>query len=99
MKMLREVPPTAGLPLTWRDLFAPSRGPDLSTALAALLGVEAVGITCSGTAALIVALETLKRRSGRRTVVVPAYTCPLVPLAVAPVGLPVELFDLFPRGL
>jgi perosamine synthetase len=101
-----EVPPTAGLPLKWADLIGPAREPDLGRALAAFLGVESVGIACSGTASLIVALETLKRRSDRRTVVIPAYTCPLVPLAVAYVGLRVKLcdlsadrFDLDPGGL
>ena len=92
--MLHEVPPTAGLPLTWMDLIRPPRQPDLSSALAAFLGVPGVGIACSGTASLIVTLETLKRRSGRRTVVIPAYTCPLVPLAVAHAGLRVKLCDL-----
>jgi len=94
--MLHEVPPTAGLPLTWTDVIRPPREPDLGIALAAYLGVGAVGITCSGTASLIVTLETLKRRSSRRTVILPAYTCPLVPLAVARVGLRVKLCDLAP---
>ena len=92
--MLREVPPTAGLPLTWKDLTGIPREPDLDIALAAFLGVEAASITCSGTASLIVALEALKRRSRRRTVVIPAYTCPLVPLAVAHVGLRVSVCDV-----
>src|SRR5262249_26066243 len=70
--------------------------PSLDAALAAMLGVESVGLTCSGTASLIVVLETLKRRSTRRTVVVPAYTCPLVPIAVARVGLKVKQCDLRP---
>jgi len=92
--MLHEVPPTAGLPLTWMDLTGIRREPDLDIALAAFLGVEAASITCSGTASLIVALEALKRRSRRRTVVIPAYTCPLVPLAVAHVGLSVSVCDV-----
>lgn len=91
--MPHEVPPTAGLPLTWRDLVQTPREPDLARALAAFLDVEAVGIACSGTAALVVALETLKRQSSRRTVVIPAYTCPLVPLAIAHVGLRVRPSD------
>ena len=91
-----EVPPPAGLSLKWSDLVGLTSEPDLGRALAAFLGVESVGVACSGTASLIVALETLKRRSGRRTVVIPAYTCPLVPLAVAYVGLKVKLCDLSP---
>jgi len=94
--MPHEVPPTAGLPLKWSDLIGLTSEPDLGPALAAFLGVESVGVACSGTASLIVALETLKRRIGRRTVVIPAYTCPLVPLAIAYVGLKVKLCDLSP---
>jgi dTDP-4-amino-4,6-dideoxygalactose transaminase len=67
---------------------------DFERALAAFLAVDTARISCSGTAALIVALEALKRRSRRRTVIVPAYTCPLVPQAVAHVGLRVQLCDL-----
>ncbi len=90
-----EVPPTAGLPPAWRDL-APWRPADasLADALAGFIGVEAVQLECSGTAALIVALTTLHRLSGRRVVVVPAYTCPLVALAVVHCGLRLRLCDL-----
>jgi len=97
--MPREVPPTAGLPLTWTDLARGSREPELEPALASFLRVTEVDIACSGTAALVVALEALKRRSARRTVVVPAYTCPLVPLAVARAGLAVRLCDLAPERI
>ncbi|MGH7782801.1 MAG: DegT/DnrJ/EryC1/StrS family aminotransferase, partial [Candidatus Binatia bacterium] len=38
----------------------------------------------------------LKRLSTRRTVVVPAYTCPLVPLAIAHVGLQIRSCDTRP---
>jgi dTDP-4-amino-4,6-dideoxygalactose transaminase len=96
--MLHEVPPTAGLPLTWMDFIGLPREPDMGIALAAFLGVEAAGITCSGTASLIVALEALKRRSRRHTVVIPAYTCPLVPLAVAHAGLRVKVCDVSAGG-
>ena len=47
------------------------------------LGIPEPIMACSGTAAFVVALRTLARRNpGRSRVVVPAYTCPLVPLAV-----------------
>lgn len=101
---MREVPPTAGLPLSWRD-FMPS-GASLERNLAAFLGLPDVQIECSGTAALIVALATLTRMSSRRSVVIPAYTCPLVALAVAHCGLNPVLcdtrnnhFDLCPESL
>ncbi len=96
--MWHEVPPTAGLPLTWMDFSELAREPDLEIALARFLGVAAAGITCSGTASLIVTLEALKRRSRRRAVVIPAYTCPLVPIAVAHVGLHVKVCDVSAGG-
>ena len=90
----REAPPTAGLPLGWRDFVARGDGESLEHGFARFLGVPAVQAECSGTACLWIALETLKRTSARRTVVVPAYTCPLVPLAVARAGLRVRLCDI-----
>lgn len=91
----RDVPPTAGLPLRWRDFYGAVPG-SLEAGLAEMLRVPAVQVECSGTVALIVALETLKRRSRRRGVVIPAYTCPLVPLAVSSAGLEVKLCDTAP---
>ena len=81
----REAPPTAGLPLTWRD-FIPD-GASLEQGLADFLGQPYAQVECSGTAAMVVALTTLKRISQRRSVVIPAYTCPLVALAIASCGL------------
>ncbi|MFA7269271.1 MAG: DegT/DnrJ/EryC1/StrS family aminotransferase [Sterolibacterium sp.] len=90
-KLLREVPPTAGLPLSWSD-FLPS-GASLENDMAVFLRQPEALIEGSGTAALIVALTTLKRRSSRHCVVIPAYTCPLVALAVAHCGLKPVLCD------
>lgn len=88
---LREAPPTAGLPLSWRDfLFSPA---SLERDIAAFLGQENAQIECSGTAAIAVALTALKRLSSRRSVVIPAYTCPLVPLAILRCGLKPVLCD------
>lgn len=88
-----EVPPTAGLPLRWRDFF-PNGRRSLEDGLATFLHQPAVQIECSGTASLIVLLTALKRRSARRSVVIPAYTCPLVALAIAHCGLTPVLCDL-----
>ncbi len=88
-----ELPPTAGLPLLFKDLLS-GRAGDFSQQLAAFLDVPEVGVECSGTASLIVILETLRRRSGRTRVVVPAYTCPLVVFAVAHCGLEVQVCDV-----
>ncbi|MCZ2497343.1 nucleotide sugar aminotransferase [Xylophilus sp. Kf1] len=98
-KTPHEVPPTAGLPLLKSDLGW--RGDaDLAGALARFVGAPEVLVECSGTACLVIALTTLARRSPqRRTVVVPAYTCPLVALAVARCGLKLALCDLAPDSL
>ncbi len=90
-----ELPPTAGLPLSYGDFVGPSPGP-LTEVLADFLRVAKVGVECSGTACLIVILETLKVRSGRRTVIVPAFTCPLVVLAIQYCGLQTRLCDVWP---
>ena len=88
------LPPTAGLPLRAADLL-PWGDADLATALAQWLGVPAVQLECSGTSALMVALQTLRRLApGRSEVIAPAYTCPLVALAVAHCGLQLRLCDL-----
>lgn len=92
--MPRELPPTAGLPLRWRDLL-PGRA-RLADDLARWLGLPEVQLECSGTACLVIALHALAKRSGRREVVVPAWTCPLVALAVHRAGLVLKLCDLAP---
>jgi dTDP-4-amino-4,6-dideoxygalactose transaminase len=56
----RELPPTAGLPLQWSDFTQPA-GESLENLLAKFLGVSQVWITSSGTAALVLAFECLKR--------------------------------------
>ena len=88
----RELPPTAGLPIQASD-FLPGGG-DLREVLASQLGTPPLQLTCSGTHALLIALRTLRKRAPRRdTVIMPAYTCPLVPIAVHGLGLRVQLCD------
>ena len=90
-----ELPPTAGLPLRLADLRP---GPAaLAGDIAAQLGTPPLELTCSGTAALLVALAALRElMPQRRRVVMPAYTCPLVPLAVHQAGLEPVPCDLRP---
>ena len=83
----REVPPTAGLPLHWRDFTGRTASAPLEEFLAGWLGVPWVRVECSGTSALVIALTTLARASTRRKVIIPGYTCPLVALAVLHCGL------------
>ncbi|MDR0577732.1 MAG: DegT/DnrJ/EryC1/StrS family aminotransferase [Candidatus Accumulibacter sp.] len=86
------MPPTAGLPLPWRDLFG--AGGDFAAAAREYLGAPRGGLASSGTACLVLILTALHRLSGRRTVIVPAWTCPLMALAVAHCGLSLRLCDL-----
>ncbi|MDU7522320.1 MAG: DegT/DnrJ/EryC1/StrS family aminotransferase [Roseomonas mucosa] len=92
----RELPPTAGLPLLWRDLRPGGGAGGMEAALADFLGLEEVLLTCSGTAALMVALRSLMARSSRRRVAVPGFTCPLVAIAIHALGLEVCPCDTLP---
>lgn len=90
-----EIPPTAGLAPRFGDLFSRPRPGALAQALARMLG-EPAQVECSGTACLVVALEALKETSPRRSVIIPAYTCPLVVLAAHRAGLRTIACDLAP---
>ena len=90
-----ELPPTAGLPLRLGDLRPGAA--TLADDVAALLGTPPLQLECSGTAALLIALTTLRElQPQRRRVVVPAFTCPLVAIAVQQAGLELQLCDLKP---
>jgi len=93
------VPPTAGLPLRLGDLL-PWGDANFDDALASWLQVPEVQLECSGTSALMVALRTLhKLAPARREVIMPAYTCPLVAMAISQCGLQARLCDLSPGAL
>lgn len=88
------VPPTAGLPLQLTDLL-PWPATHFAQQLAQWLQLDEVQLECSGTSALMVALRALKAlKPGRVEVIAPAYTCPLVALAIAQCGLQLRLCDL-----
>jgi perosamine synthetase len=97
--MFHELPPTAGLPPRLRDLLAFSGSDDLETALAGFLGVSEVQLESSASAGLVIALEYLKTRTSRRTVVIPGYTCPLVVIAAKQAGCRVIACDTVAGGL
>ena len=94
MSWFRELPPTAGFPLSISDFFGNTRESTLEDKLAAWLDVPFVQIEASGTAALVIALHSLKRLSPRRTVIVSAFTCPLIALAVQKAGLKLKICDI-----
>lgn len=88
-----ELPPTAGLPLRLGDLRPGAA--TLATDIAAQLDTPPLQLECSGTASLLIALTALHElQPQRRRVVVPAYTCPLVAIAVQQAGLELQLCDL-----
>ena len=85
-----ELPPTAGLPLRLGDLRPGAA--TLATDIAAQLDTPPLQLECSGTASLLIALTALHElQPQRRRVVVPAYTCPLVAIAVQQAGLELQL--------
>ena len=89
----RELPPTAGLPLQLSDLRPGAA--TLAVDIAAQLGTLPLQMECSGTASLLIALTALRElQPQRRRVVVPAFTCPLVAIAVHQAGLELQLCDL-----
>jgi len=51
-------------------------------------------VTYSGTAAFYLILESLKGSSSRKTVIIPSFICPLVPLAIHRAGLSVAVCDI-----
>jgi perosamine synthetase len=99
LRALGEVAPTAGLPPRWRDLLAPGSGPGLERAICDRMGLPDIEIVSTGTAGLLIAFTYLKRRHpGRRTVIVPGYTCPLVVIAAAAAGLEAVACDTVAGG-
>ncbi|MCH4244075.1 DegT/DnrJ/EryC1/StrS family aminotransferase [Acinetobacter gerneri] len=90
--MNREIPPTNGLPIEFKDLFSKQ---DLSQNLSKQLNIPKPALTCSGTVALILALETLHELEPEKNqVIIPAWTCPLVALAIIKIGFVPILCDL-----
>lgn len=98
MSYYYENPPTAGLPLKWSDWWPAAQS--LTSRVSEQFHLPPLQLTCSGTAALIIALTTLaQQQPQRKTVIVPAYTCPLVALAVHHCGLQLQLCDLKPGSI
>ena len=98
MSVFREIPPTAGLPIYLKDLlhlFNPkTHESSLEDDFMEYLNVDYAKVTYSGTAALYLILEALKEVSFKKTVIMPSYICPLVPLAVKRAGLVAQVCDI-----
>lgn len=103
MGMFREIPPTAGFPLYLKDLLSVfstgSRQGSLEEDFKKYLNTPYAYVTSSGTAAFYLILEALKSLSGKKTVVIPSFICPLVPLAIKRAGLKVYVCDIGPGTL
>ncbi len=97
MSLIREIPPTAGWPLTIKSLIFSSfkKHPKglLEEDFKNYLGASSALLTYSGTAAFYLILETVKKLSGKKTVIIPAFICPLIPLAIKRAGLKIKVCD------
>jgi dTDP-4-amino-4,6-dideoxygalactose transaminase len=71
----------------------------LESELKSYFGVRHVFLLTSGKAALVTVLNSMKARSSRRQVIIPAYSCYSVPSAVHKAGLEVVLCDVDPCSL
>ncbi len=97
MSLFREIPPTAGLPILLKELlpsFSHKKSELLENDLVKYLNIPYAEITYSGTAAFYIILETIKNLSSKKTVVIPSFICPLVPLAIIRAGLKVLVCDI-----
>jgi len=95
MSIFREVPPTAGFPLYFKDFFSIfSQQDSLEKDFKDYLNVPYSKFTYSGTAAFYIILESLKKLSSKKTVIIPAFLCPLIPLAIRRAGLKAEVCDI-----
>ena len=102
----RTLSPTAA-PISFWDLIGAASGlwsgvkhrARLIQELKAKFSARDVFLVSSGKAALTVILKALATSSGRRRVIVPAYTCFSVPSAIVRAGLEVVLCDVEPETL
>ncbi|MEI8347356.1 MAG: aminotransferase class V-fold PLP-dependent enzyme [Pseudomonadota bacterium] len=96
MGIFREIPPTAGFPLGLRNFFlsAGKSNESLQNSVKKYLNLPYAEITCSGTGALYLIMETIKDLSPKRTVIIPSFICPLVPLAIKRAGFNIKVCDI-----
>lgn len=105
-KLFYHLPPTA-VPILGSDVKSAVRGmfdhdryvKDFVSELKNTIGSNNCFLTTSGRAALLLILLTLKSRSDRLEVILPAYTCPTVFQAVIEAGLQPLFCDVDPRTL
>lgn len=91
------IPPTAGFALGPKDFLKtlrPNAIGSLEEDLKNYLGAPYARLTCSGTAAFYLILETLKNLNAGEKVIIPSFACPLLALAIARAGLEVLVCDI-----
>lgn len=97
MSLIREIPPTAGWPIAFGNLalsvFKKHPKGLLEEDFKKYLGAPAALLTYSGTAAFYIILESIKKISPKKTVIFPAFICPLIPLAIKKAGLKLKVCD------
>ena len=98
MVALRHIPPTAGYPIGISDLMAWRASGSLSEDMRELLGVPYARITCSGTVAFYVTLQAIRGLTTKRTLIIPAFICPLVGLAIVRAGFKIIVCDIAANG-
>ena len=96
MGILREIPPTAGFKMGLRDFLRLHPPGSLEGDFRRYLQLPYAAVTYSGTAALYFILETMKKLSPKKTVVIPSFVCPLVALAIVRAGLKIKVCDIKP---
>ncbi len=94
MPIFKEIPPTAGWKFSIKDIFVRHASTSLENDFRNYLNAGDVHITYSGTAGLYIILESLKKLSSKRTIIIPSYTCPLVALAGLKSGLRIKVCDI-----
>ncbi|MFA5271755.1 MAG: aminotransferase class V-fold PLP-dependent enzyme, partial [Candidatus Omnitrophota bacterium] len=97
MPIFKEIPPTSGWPFKAQDLFSlfrKNQSKSLADDFKNYLVADYTEITYSGTAALHLIFESLKKISPKRTVIIAAYVCPLVALAASKSGLKIKVCDI-----
>ncbi|KTC79811.1 cell wall biosynthesis regulatory pyridoxal phosphate-dependent protein [Legionella cherrii] len=95
---IHALPPTAGYRIYGKDFWnnrhrLKDSKATLEQNCAQQLGVPYVHFTNSGTAALYLLLKSISHLTASRTIIIPAYTCPLVVFAIVRAGFKVQLCD------
>jgi len=98
LSLIKEIPPTAGWPIKFKSLlpsfFKRSPNGPLEEDFKKYLNAPSALLTYSGTAAFYLILESIKKLSDKKTVIIPAFVCPLIPLAIKRAGLKINLCDI-----